>query len=112
MIVKPNLFFPIILEGWVQFVTWFTFLCCSFKGPGVLVCSIDNMPTQLPRESTDFFGDLLYPYAFDILQSDATQPLEKHNFSPSVAGVSIQNCKSAQFTTFQTSVAAQLILLL
>ncbi|KOB63531.1 putative Aminoadipic semialdehyde synthase, partial [Operophtera brumata] len=30
----------------------------SFKGPGVLVCSIDNMPTQLPRESTDFFGDL------------------------------------------------------
>ncbi|PNF15025.1 Alpha-aminoadipic semialdehyde synthase, mitochondrial [Cryptotermes secundus] len=61
----------------------------SFKGPGVLVCSIDNMPTQLPRESTDFFGDLLYPYAFDILQSDATQPLEKHNFSPSVAGAII-----------------------
>jgi hypothetical protein len=62
--------------------------CCSFKGPGVLVCSIDNMPTQLPRESTDFFGDLLYPIAFDILQSDATQPLENHNFTPSVAGVS------------------------
>ena len=64
------------------------FLCCSFKGPGVLVCSIDNMPTQLPREATDFFGDLVYPYAFDILQSDATQPLEKHNFTPSVSGVS------------------------
>jgi hypothetical protein len=46
------------------------------------------MPTQLPREATDFFGDLLYPYAFDILQSDATQPLEKHNFTPSVSGVS------------------------
>ncbi|XP_021922979.1 alpha-aminoadipic semialdehyde synthase, mitochondrial isoform X2 [Zootermopsis nevadensis] len=61
----------------------------SFKGPGVLVCSIDNMPTQLPRESTDFFGDLLYPFAFDILQSDATQPLENHNFTPSVAGAII-----------------------
>lgn len=53
----------------------------SFKGPGVLVCSIDNMPTQLPRESTDFFGDLLIPFAMDILQSDASKPLDAHNFS-------------------------------
>ena len=64
-------------------------ICFSFKGPGVLVCSIDNMPTQLPREATDFFGELLFPHALDILQSDATLPLEKHNFSPFVAGESI-----------------------
>lgn len=56
----------------------------SFKGPGVLVCSIDNMPTQLPRESTDFFGDLLIPFAMDILTSDATKPLEAHNFTAPV----------------------------
>ncbi|XP_045768568.1 alpha-aminoadipic semialdehyde synthase, mitochondrial [Maniola jurtina] len=61
----------------------------SFKGPGVLVCSIDNMPTQLPRESTDFFGDLLFPYAEDIMSSDATRPLEEHNFSPVVQGAII-----------------------
>ncbi|PZC85138.1 hypothetical protein B5X24_HaOG202902 [Helicoverpa armigera] len=61
----------------------------SFKGPGVLVCSIDNMPTQLPRESTDFFGDLLYPYAEDIMKSDATKPLDEHNFSPVVQGAII-----------------------
>ncbi|KAL0272229.1 UNVERIFIED_CONTAM: hypothetical protein PYX00_005289 [Menopon gallinae] len=61
----------------------------SFKGPGVLVCSIDNMPTQLPRESTDFFGNLLYPYAFDIIGSDATKPLEDHTFSPAVHGAII-----------------------
>lgn len=54
----------------------------------MLVCSIDNMPTQLPRESTDFFGDLLYPYAEDIMSSDASQPLDEHNFSPVVQGVS------------------------
>lgn len=59
----------------------------SFDGPGVLVCSIDNMPTQIPRESTDFFGDLLYPFASDILQSNAQEPLEKHSFSPVVHGV-------------------------
>ncbi|XP_012281223.1 alpha-aminoadipic semialdehyde synthase, mitochondrial [Orussus abietinus] len=61
----------------------------SFKGPGVLVCSIDNMPTQLPRESTDFFGDLLFPYALDIIHSDAKKPLEEHNFSPAVHGAII-----------------------
>lgn len=61
----------------------------TFKGPGVLVCSIDNMPTQIPRESTDFFGDLLLPYTMDILQSKAEVPLEKHNFNPVVFGAII-----------------------
>ncbi|KAJ8667132.1 hypothetical protein QAD02_008794 [Eretmocerus hayati] len=61
----------------------------SFKGPGVLVCSIDNMPTQLPREATDFFGDLLFPYALDIIQSDARRPLDEHEFSPAVYGAII-----------------------
>ncbi|KRT79289.1 hypothetical protein AMK59_7999, partial [Oryctes borbonicus] len=60
----------------------------SFKGPGVLVCSIDNMPTQIPRESTDMFGDLLLPYALDIIKSDATKPLENETFLPTVHGVS------------------------
>nr|CAH7757252.1 unnamed protein product [Callosobruchus chinensis] len=65
----------------------------SFKGPGVLVCSIDNMPTQIPRESTDFFGDLLFPFAFDIMQSNAQEPLDAHNFSTVVHGVSIYYTK-------------------
>ncbi|CAH1390157.1 unnamed protein product [Nezara viridula] len=56
----------------------------SFKGPGVLVCSIDNMPTQLPKESTDFFGELVLPYVSDIITSDATKPLEEHNFQTPV----------------------------
>uniref|UniRef100_A0A1B6KSG6 Uncharacterized protein n=1 Tax=Graphocephala atropunctata TaxID=36148 RepID=A0A1B6KSG6_9HEMI len=61
----------------------------SFKGSGLLVCSIDNMPTQLPRESTDFFGELLMPYVTEILQSDATVPLKEHNFNPVVSNAII-----------------------
>jgi alpha-aminoadipic semialdehyde synthase len=61
----------------------------SFKGPGVLVCSIDNMPTQLPTEATDYFGELLFPYALDILKSDASKPLEEHDFLPEVEGAII-----------------------
>jgi len=61
----------------------------SFKGPGVLVCSIDNMPTQLPREATDFFGSLLIPHMYDMLQSDATKSFEEHNFNHEVHGAVI-----------------------
>ncbi|XP_060849118.1 alpha-aminoadipic semialdehyde synthase, mitochondrial [Rhopalosiphum padi] len=61
----------------------------SFRGSGVLVCSIDNMPTQLPMESTDLFGNLVLPYAMNILQSDATKPLEEETFSPAVLGAII-----------------------
>ncbi|CAG9769836.1 unnamed protein product [Ceutorhynchus assimilis] len=61
----------------------------SFSGAGVLVCSIDNMPTQIPRESTDFFGDLLMPFTQDIIQSNAQEPLEQHHFNPVVHGAII-----------------------
>lgn len=61
----------------------------SFKGPGVLVCSIDNMPTQLPRESTDFFGELLFPYIPEILQSDAKRPFDPSEFSSAINGAII-----------------------
>ncbi|VDO90915.1 unnamed protein product [Haemonchus placei] len=40
----------------------------SFDSPsGCLVCSIDNMPAQMPLEATSQFGDLLYPYIFDMV---------------------------------------------
>jgi len=61
----------------------------SFKGPGCLVCSIDNMPTQLPREATDFFGDLLLPHIFDVLSSNANRSFEEEKFSSVIQGAVI-----------------------
>ena len=49
----------------------------TFRGPGVLICSIDNMPTQMPMEATDYFGDLLYPHVQNILKSDATDEFDE-----------------------------------
>lgn len=40
----------------------------SFGGNGVLVCSIDNMPTQLPREATEYFGSLLLPFIDEMVR--------------------------------------------
>lgn len=80
----------------------------SFKGPGVLVCSIDNMPTQLPREATDFFGSILLPYMYDILQSDVNKTFEEHNFSHEVEGAIITSGgKMTQNFEYITDLRAQ-----
>ncbi|XP_072820693.1 alpha-aminoadipic semialdehyde synthase, mitochondrial isoform X2 [Vicugna pacos] len=56
----------------------------SVEGSGILMCSIDNLPAQLPIEATEYFGDMLYPYVEEMILSDATQSLESQNFSPVV----------------------------
>lgn len=55
-----------------------------FNGPGVLICSIDNMPAQLPREATEFFGCLLLPYIPQMVESDATTSFDNYQVSPIV----------------------------
>lgn len=55
----------------------------SLEGNGILMCSIDNLPAQLPIEATEYFGDKLCPYLWEMLPSDATQPFEKESsFTP------------------------------
>ncbi|KAG7219641.1 hypothetical protein INR49_007198 [Caranx melampygus] len=56
----------------------------SVEGNGILMCSIDNLPAQLPIEATEYFGDRLFPYIWEMLPSDATRPLDGEDFSPQV----------------------------
>lgn len=77
-------------EGSIEFMTECTSIDAPFtmynaaketvtpgvKDEGVLLCSIDNLPAQLPREATNFFGDQLMPYMHDIIASDATVSYE------------------------------------
>lgn len=49
----------------------------SFSGNGILICSIDNMPAQIPREATEYFGSLLLPHVEHMLKCDATRPFEE-----------------------------------
>jgi len=48
----------------------------------VLICSIDNMPTQLPLESTVYFGSKLLPLIPSILQVDAKKTFQKQTQIP------------------------------
>ncbi|XP_013397211.2 alpha-aminoadipic semialdehyde synthase, mitochondrial [Lingula anatina] len=43
---------------------------------GVLMCSVDNMPAQFPRDATDYFGDLYLPFVRELLRTDATSSFE------------------------------------
>ncbi|XP_069832690.1 alpha-aminoadipic semialdehyde synthase, mitochondrial [Dendropsophus ebraccatus] len=56
----------------------------SVEGNGILMCSIDNLPAQLPIEATEYFGDMLFPYIEEMLMSDATRPIDQEKFSPVV----------------------------
>ncbi|XP_054475629.1 alpha-aminoadipic semialdehyde synthase, mitochondrial [Anoplopoma fimbria] len=56
----------------------------SVEGNGILMCSIDNLPAQLPIGATEYFGDRLFPYLWEMLPSDATRPLDEEEFSPQV----------------------------
>ena len=54
-------------------------------GDGVMICSIDNIPAQLPREATDFFGHLLKPWIPEMVLGDATRPLDEETcYSPTI----------------------------
>uniref|UniRef100_H2Y799 Uncharacterized protein n=1 Tax=Ciona savignyi TaxID=51511 RepID=H2Y799_CIOSA len=60
------------------------------KEPGILICSVDNLPAQLPRESSQFFGDQLFPYLKDIVHNNATSAYEDIKYmSPVVKNVSL-----------------------
>uniref|UniRef100_A0A8B9HI48 Aminoadipate-semialdehyde synthase n=1 Tax=Astyanax mexicanus TaxID=7994 RepID=A0A8B9HI48_ASTMX len=39
----------------------------SVEGNGILMCSIDNLPAQLPIEATEYFGDRLLPYVWEMV---------------------------------------------
>uniref|UniRef100_A0A8C9TJC7 Aminoadipate-semialdehyde synthase n=1 Tax=Scleropages formosus TaxID=113540 RepID=A0A8C9TJC7_SCLFO len=40
----------------------------SVEGSGILMCSIDNLPAQLPIEATEYFGDRLFPYIWEMVR--------------------------------------------
>ena len=42
----------------------------GFEGNGPVIMAVEILPTELPRESSIFFGELLMPYLSEIAKSD------------------------------------------
>ncbi|XP_077992464.1 alpha-aminoadipic semialdehyde synthase, mitochondrial-like [Glandiceps talaboti] len=69
----------------------------SLFGEGVLLCSIGNMPTQLPKESVDYFGSILLPYIKEMAAMNANQSLDSEtHLSPVVRDAII--CSNGELT--------------
>ncbi|MCP4552675.1 MAG: hypothetical protein GY834_11675 [Bacteroidetes bacterium] len=48
----------------------------GFKGEGILIMSVDILPSELPRESSVGFGDALFEYVKPIASADYQVPFE------------------------------------
>ncbi|KAA3609766.1 MAG: hypothetical protein D8M58_09030 [Calditrichaeota bacterium] len=49
----------------------------GIEGNGPVILAVDKLPSELPREATKFFGDLLFPFVADLAKVDFTVPFEK-----------------------------------
>ena len=49
----------------------------GWEGSGIVVLAVDNLPCELPRDASEFFGDLLLPYVSRLARADYTAPFSK-----------------------------------
>jgi alpha-aminoadipic semialdehyde synthase len=49
----------------------------GFKGEGLLIMAVDILPSELPRDSSIFFSEVLWRYVSAIASEDFSQPFEK-----------------------------------
>jgi alpha-aminoadipic semialdehyde synthase len=53
-------------------------------GDGIVVLAVDNLPCELPRDSSSFFSRKLAPLVPNILSADYDRPLEKAGLNPDI----------------------------
>jgi alpha-aminoadipic semialdehyde synthase len=44
---------------------------------GIMFLAVDNLPTELPKEASEHFGDMLVPFLPAIAQSNSKLPFEQ-----------------------------------
>ena len=48
----------------------------GYEGRGIVVMAVDNLPCELPREASHFFGKDLMPFISEIASADYSASLE------------------------------------
>ena len=56
----------------------------GFEGEGPVVMAVDNLPTELPREASEAFGEALIPFVYAMGVCDYSKPFESLNLPPAV----------------------------
>ncbi len=53
-------------------------------GEGMLVMAVDNLPCELPRDATRYFGEALLPYVPEIVHCDYSKPFKELKLSRTI----------------------------
>lgn len=56
----------------------------SFKGEGFVILAVDNLPCELPKESSDYFSSVLKDFIPDIASCDFSNDFDLLNLSPEI----------------------------
>jgi alpha-aminoadipic semialdehyde synthase len=56
----------------------------GYKGEGIVVMAVDNLPCELPRESSSAFSNSLFPFVPHIAKADFSGEFEKCKLPPEV----------------------------
>ncbi len=56
----------------------------GFAGEGPVVLAVDILPSELPREASEYFSQALEPFIPAIADADFSVPLEKLNLPPEI----------------------------
>jgi len=59
------------------------------QGRGPVVLAVDNLPAELPRDATEYFGDHLLPFLPDLAATDFRAPFEELALAASLRGAVI-----------------------
>lgn len=54
----------------------------GFEGPGVAILAVDNLPCELPRESSLHFSEALKPFLENLATTDMNKPFDALNLLP------------------------------
>jgi len=61
----------------------------GIEGRGPVVLAVDNLPCELPRDSSAMFGDVLYNFIAKMSTTDFSQPFESVNLPPELKRATI-----------------------
>ena len=54
----------------------------GFEGKGVLVMAVDNLPCELPKDSSTFFSNALFPFILELSTTDFSSNFDDCTLSP------------------------------
>lgn len=51
----------------------------TVNAQGIMVLAVDNLPTEIPVDATNYFGESLLPWIEPLVRNDASKPLEQQS---------------------------------